>query len=236
MQYQGGKAKIARPLAAVILAHRSGQTTYIEPFLGGASVFSLVAPSFPVALAGDVHPDLVLLWQAVLDGWDPPKDLSESEWRWLKAVPEASPIRGFAGFACSFGGRWFEGYARSSKCPNFAARGRRRILEKARGMTHAEIRLARYEEWEDRIGPEVMVYADPPYEGTKPLAADLGSPADFWETMERWVGQGALVLVSGYEAPEGWSEVWGIDTQARLSLGDKTRLARERLFVLDGLE
>lgn len=114
MLYMGGKSRIAKELAATILSVTPRRDIYIEPFLGGGNSFLQLAPHFKIRFAGDVHEDLMLLWKAVQDGWQPPNTLSETDYKALQYA-KPSALRGFAGFGCSFGGKWFGGYARSKK-------------------------------------------------------------------------------------------------------------------------
>jgi DNA adenine methylase len=136
VQYVGGKKTIARWVRDVVAAQRGDSGTYIEPFVGGGSVYAAVAPSFPRAGFGDLHPDLIALWAAVAEGWLPPENISEDDYRTVRAGPVCA-LRGFVGFGCSFGGKWFGGYARAPKTPerNYAAQCRRWIV-KHRAFEH----------------------------------------------------------------------------------------------------
>src|SRR5699024_3785535 len=114
MQYMGGKARIARRIVEAILEATPNRTRWVEPFVGGAWVLEHAAPHFQELSAGDVVPDLQLLYEAVAGGWEPPKTLSRDEYRELKpSTPSA--LRAFAGFGCSFGGKWFGGFCGDQK-------------------------------------------------------------------------------------------------------------------------
>lgn len=214
MQYMGGKYRIARHVEALILAMRGDRSVYVEPFLGGAATFSRIAPHFPEAWGSDVVPDLILMWEAAVAGWVPPAELSEDEWRELKTAPP-SPLRGFAGFGCSFGGRWFEGYARrrtaggreAAAADQAPAASSRVVTRQAQAMRHAQFRVSDYRRLIAR--PDMVIYADPPYASTKPYS---GLPSwdsgEFWAHAEKWADAGALILVSEYEAPAGWRRAW----------------------------
>ena len=111
MRYLGGKSKIASRIAAVILSTVRERDRYIETCIGGGAVFEVLAPHFARPCAGDVHPDLMLMWQAVARGWVPPTAVTEEQYRSLKNQP-SSALRGFVGFGCSFAAKWFATYAR----------------------------------------------------------------------------------------------------------------------------
>lgn len=233
MQYMGGKYRQARHIAPLILDRlHLTNGTYWEPFLGGASMAVRVAPHVDRALLTDAHPDLVLMWQALQDGWLPPEALSEAEWRALKTQP-SSALRGFAGFGCSFGGRWFEGYGKRAitvKNPtSLCVTSRTRALKDIARLRRAEFRCVDYripkpQDW--------LIYADPPYEGTKPYSGMAPfDAAEFWNVVTDWKRAGATVLVSEYSAPS-WAEcVW--EREAHVSLHvSKDGANLERLFVV----
>lgn len=213
MQYLGGKSRIARPIADLILAARDGRSAYVEPFVGGAAVFSRVAPAFARAVALDVVPDLIALWQAVADGWLPPDDVTPEEYAAARASAP-SALRGYVGFGCSFGGKWFGGYATNDtrlnkqgipyRGPRYAAAALRKQAPTVRG---GEFRLGDYSD--APVTADAVVYCDPPYAGTTGYgAAGPFDSARFWRTAEAWAALGAAVLVSELDAPAGWAEVW----------------------------
>ena len=57
MLYMGGKARIAKALAAVMLERSNASQIYIEPFCGAASVATKIAPHIPNVELSDISPD-----------------------------------------------------------------------------------------------------------------------------------------------------------------------------------
>lgn len=211
MRYIGGKSKLSKRICTAVLEAGAGCHTYLEPFVGGGATMATIAPHFATSYAGDVSPDLVLMWQAVRDGWLPPESVSESEYQSMRLAPE-SALRGFVGFGCSFGGKWFGGRARggfnADGTPRDhsaeSSRAVRRLSEGFRGVD--EIKLLDYRDWSPGSG--WVVYADPPYDGTQGYAAaGMFNSCDFWDCMNEWTDRGAVVLVSEYNAPPGWAPV-----------------------------
>lgn len=236
MQYMGGKGRVARHVEAVVLRHRGGRSKYLEPFLGGAYTFARIAPHFTEATGADIVPDLILYWQAVQDGWLPPEWISREEYETLRTAPP-SPLRAFAGFGCSFGGKWFGGYGAQKvdqKHPTgHVSHGSRKITaQKAKGMRGARIVQCDYRHWAP--GPDAVVYCDPPYAGTTGYdGTDGWDPEEFWATAERWARGGAVVLVSEYRAPEGWRSVWSAPARASLRKDSNLMTATESVFMLE---
>lgn len=230
MQYMGGKARIAGKLAEVMLAATPNRLHYLEPFMGAAWVLDKMAPHFRYPAAGDVMPDVALLWQAVQQGWMPPTELSREEWYRLKDS-EPSALRAFAGFGCSFGGRFFEGYAKNGRGDDFAGAAARGIIKKRVVAERTLIDHTDYRSWHP--GPGTVVYCDPPYAGTKWYS---GAPAwdaePFWDTARRWSADGATVFVSEYTAPVDARCVWSADVRTSLKVDNNRGTVTEKLFTL----
>jgi DNA adenine methylase len=104
VRYFGGKVRLARELSGIV--NRYGVQTYHEPFCGMFSVGSLVTA--PQRTAADNHKDLILLLQALRDGWVGPDVVTEAEYDVLKSA-EPSALRAFVGFGCSNSGKFFGG-------------------------------------------------------------------------------------------------------------------------------
>lgn len=203
MRYLGGKARIAKQIAYSILVSTSRRDCYLEPFLGGGNAFEHIAHHFARPHCSDIHEDLMIMWQAVRDGWVPPSVVTEDQYRWLKDQPP-SALRAFAGFFCSFGGVWFSKYARNARGTNYAGESHRGIMRVAPVMHRSFVVRASYHQWQPSHG--WVVYADPPY---KERAGYSGTASDFdhhlfWQTMDRWNADGAHVFVSEYTAPPHW--------------------------------
>jgi DNA adenine methylase len=227
----GGKTRVASQICAVMRARSRGSDTYVEPFLGGGSVAALMAPEFRTVHLSDANESLVMLWQEVLSGWKPPGHITKPQWEALRADVRPSALKALAGFAASFGGKWFAGYA-SSPGRNYVAGSTRQLVKHASGFRHAEVRHLDYIEAGAFVGPGTVVYCDPPYEGTTGYGA-VGSfhSAQFWDTMREWTGRGAKVFVSEYTAPDDFVPVWRLKVQVSLAKDGNTDIGTEQLFT-----
>jgi DNA adenine methylase len=200
MQFQGGKARQAKAIGQLLKT--VDRPCYLEPFVGGAWVLKEVAQHFPKVTASDLHLDLILLYQALQEGWEPPTDVTEEEYQ-AQRQAEPSPFRAFCGYACSFGGKWFGGYARGHTSPGTGARS---LLRKA-GLLESVL-FSHCDYGDHSPGPADVVYCDPPYRNRTPLKQV--PPFDhqrFWNTMNEWAEAGATVFVSEEQATEGWVPV-----------------------------
>jgi DNA adenine methylase len=235
MQYMGGKSRIAGRLAALMLCVTTDRAVYVEPFVGAGSVAALMAPQFKRAILSYAAPDLIMLWQALQRGWEPPRVVTREEYEALRHA-KPSALRAFAGYGCSFGGKWFGGYA--GICPphrghagcTYAGHSAGSLLRKRQGLHAAEFSSRDYRDTE--IPGGAVVYLDPPYDGTTGYSTGRFDHAAFWA----WAGSltHATVFVSEYTAPPGWVPLWNPKPQASLKATANGGTVPEHLWVKRG--
>ena len=227
MQYFGGKSKICKDIAKIINANLSAGQLYVEPFCGGLSVTQHIRPD-AIRQAGDFKEDLILMYQAYQKGWRPPSFVSEERYKELKTQTEQTPEKAFAGFACSFSAKYFGGYSRAVKCPNFAAVGSRGLAKKFLGLEgvsffHADFLESNYK--------NAVIYCDPPYANTTGYKTGAFDSAAFWQKA-RELSRNNLLLISEYKAPSDFIEVWQKETQTSIRGKEGKQLDRtEKLFA-----
>ena len=103
MQYQGGKSRIARDIAAIITGGtdavsgreipdsrgdcaehpQSGGGTFVSLFCGGCAVEERVT-GFSHMVLNDEHPYLIALYRGVQAGYDLPRNLTKEEYRHIR--------------------------------------------------------------------------------------------------------------------------------------------------------
>ncbi len=235
MQYLGGKSRIAKHLAEVIDQHRQPGQLVWDAFCGGLSMSVALRKKGPV-WSTDANVALISLYRAVQNGWEPPAEVSKETWEAAKALPDSDPLKAFCGFACSFGARWFQGYAtdkngtrnRNGIPSNFAAGAAKKLPSEVRGLRFDAVDFNAVEP-----GPTAaMLYLDPPYAGAKSYE---GSPKfDHSKFVERVLGwaKHTHVFVSEYAFPVGEC-VWERSQITTVSR-DKSKYAPaiERLYHL----
>ena len=109
----GGKARIAKPISEIINNKAEGDKTFVSLFCGAVNVESKVK-GFDRIICNDNHEYLIALLQAVQQGYIPPDNISEEQYKHIRNNKDKYPkeLVGFVGFGCSFGGKWFAGYAK----------------------------------------------------------------------------------------------------------------------------
>lgn len=236
MQYMGGKSMIARSLVAAILSDTGLRDVWFEPFVGGANVMEQAAPHFRVSVGADAHPDLISMWRAVTEeSWSPPGELTKGEYLGLRGAA-VSPLRGFAGFGCSFGGKWFGGWAgdhdRSGTRDPLLKVSIREVSRQGLVFRTADTRF-RESLFGGLTPPDgSVVYCDPPYRGTTGYETGALDQTEFYATLRQWSGRGCAVYVSEYREPMGvpFREVWSRQKRKVLEASQNREVVTERLF------
>lgn len=228
MRYMGGKYRLAKPIAEFLQGIREIGQPFADPFVGAANI---VTKMDGVRFASDIHPDLVMLLKAVRDNEiELPDEVTEAEYAAQKNA-EPSALRGFVGFGCSFGGRWFKGYARGGHGAD-AVTAKRSLHRKRDGLTGVSIARMDYREFHPS---GMLVYLDPPYEtSTKKFANGKFCSRSFWD-YARHLSKDNQVVVSEYHAPDDFKCVKSFDVKQclRTKTGGCERRT-EKLFMWRG--
>jgi DNA adenine methylase len=197
MQYMGSKNRIAKHILPTMLSERKPDQWWVEPFVGGANMIDKVIGN---RIGNDTHEYLIALLIALRDGYIPPTTISREVYYAIKAEPHTYPkeLVGFVGFLCSFGGKWWGGYAFNNKATNYAERGSRCLVKQAKNLDGVVFKSGSYLELE--LPEHSLIYCDPPYAGTCKYRDDFNHDV-FWEWCRTKAKSGHTVFVSEYSAP-----------------------------------
>lgn len=235
MVYLGSKMCHARHIIPFIMADRKCGQPYVEPFVGGGNVIGQVPADGGPRTGADTNPYIVAMLSALAAGWEPPSAVSQDEYYAIKMNPGQFEPRlvGFVATACSFGGKWWGGYARNNETPprDYCGVGRRRALREAPGLrgctfVHADYRQLAFDDLS-------IIYCDPPYaDVTDYSATGKFDSQEFWIWCDAKVRDGHSVFVSEYKAPDGWTSIWQKPVRVSIvSNRSKGATAVEQLFT-----
>jgi len=218
---------VAADIAAIINA--CDAPYYVEPFVGGASVLALVKKEHRLAL--DVESNLIWMWKAVQQGWVPPTEVSRELYSALRNHPHDSALKGFVAYGCSWGGKFFGGYA-SGDDRNFADEGSRRITNKvAPHIKDVFFDCCDYKDAE-AYGEGWIFYCDPPFLNTATYSAGgVFNHQEFWSWADSMANMGHVMLVSETEAPDGWDVCWEKEVTSSYTALEPMTKRSEKLFA-----
>lgn len=232
MRYLGGKTKVTKFLTSAIVPKLKGRTVW-DPFCGGLSMTLALSEHVPV-LATDVHTPLISLYQAVANGWDPPDTVSPQEYKEAQTLSDTDPLKAFVGFGCSFGGKYFGGYARDDKRnENYAQQTRNVLLRDIPFLTSRGSSFAVQNFLQITPAPDdtdLVLYLDPPYAGTTVYkGVDCFDHGLFWSKVALW-SRYTDVFVSEYSCPFATVPLLTFDHPMNVASGSSREGRAEKLF------
>lgn len=231
MKYMGSKNRIAKHLLPIMLENRNGRT-WVEPFVGGANMIDKVDGD---RIGADFNEYVISLFTGIQNGFIPPNEVSEEEYKQARLNRKVTPLVSFIGFGCSYSGKWFGGYARGNtskgKPRNYCLESKKNILKQAENLKDVKFIHSSYQELD--IPPNSLIYCDPPYEGTTKYK-DKFNHAEFWEWCRNKAKEGHQVYISEYNAPKDFKCVWEKEVNSSLTKDTGSKKATEKLFVYCG--
>ena len=227
MQYFGGKAKIAKYIVPYLEGVRKENQIFVEPFVGGANIVSQMSGK---RKAYDFNEYLIEMYKGVQNGYELPDSLTEEEYKYIREhKDEDKVLSGFVGFGCSFGGKWFGGYARNKTGTNYALQSKKSLLKDMNNLMDAEFICKDYREVELPNG--CVVYADPPYDNTTGYGKEKFNSEEFWEYMRK-ISKEHIVFISEQTAPNDFISIWEKPFTRTLDVNKNNQFkVTEKLFI-----
>lgn len=252
MQYASGKTRLKKEIANEIFKWETLISKTISPdysreresnvlvslFCGGCAVETKLAPYFQEIICNDKQEYLIEMYRALQNGWLPPDTLSEDEWKYIREnKDENKALTAFAGFGCSFGGKWFDGYGRHgtkderSKERSLCLGSKRALIRDIEILKNATFTCLDYKDVE--LPENCVVYADPPYKGKRAAYGikEKFNTDEFWDYM-RVISHNHRVYISELVAPDDFECIWEKSVLRQMSNCNASNLiAVEKLFV-----
>jgi DNA adenine methylase len=212
VQYLGGKNRTADQIAEHVSTIVRPTSTVYEPFCGGLSVSAALAPLVKRTGArlviSDVNAALIETYKATIERrWKPPLELTESEYSDLKAANDpCDPMTAFAAAGCSYGGKWWGGYARCARGYDYVVGAARSLERKCDILREYRVEVVCADFWSLAPRSRDTVYSDPPYADSVGYSeTDNFDHEAFWARCSLWHRLDIGIRVSEYsEPPRGW--------------------------------
>lgn len=231
MQYMGGKSRISKQIAEILNSAIDKDTPFISLFCGSCVIESKVQAD--IKILNDKHPYLIAMWQALQNGWMPPDVVTKEEYYRVKSNIDENPaLTGFVGFGCSFGGKWWGGYAKDKRGDDYCGQAKRGLLKDLSGVVNATFTCLDYKDVE--IPDGAVVYCDPPYANTTGYTLGQFDTNEFWEYV-RQLSKRCDVYISEESAPDDFECIWSKEKVRTLEKNDNVgRVKVEKLFKYKG--
>lgn len=165
MRYHGGKSKSGKRLSTIIqqvIDDNNHLTTYCEPFCGACGILTHIVPknTHLNMLAGDQNKSIIMLFQALNEGWEPDiNNINKEKYDLLKGDGTSSAEKGFLGCVMSFSGLYFQVYSESllERLPN----AKRNIIKRGETLRRVTFSSGDYRQYSHLTNTLFML--DPPY-------------------------------------------------------------------------
>lgn len=235
MRYQGGKSRIAKQIAEMVTVatlereREREELTFVSLFCGSCSVESKII-GFDKMILNDNHSYLISLLKGVQNGYELPEMITEEQYKYIRQhKDEDCVLAGFVGFGCSFGGKWFGGYARNQGGTNYALQSKKSLLKDMSTLMTAEFICKDYKEV---ILPQnCVIYADPPYHNTTGYGKKKFDSEEFWE-YARETSRNHLMFISEQVAPDDFVSIWEKPFTRTLDVNKSNQFkVTEKLFI-----
>ncbi len=228
MKYLGGKARLAKHIVPLMPAGGA----FFEPFCGGLNITAGIRARKRVV--NDANSGLITLYRALQAGYELPNTVDEALYARYKANQDASdPLTAFIGIGCSFGAKWFGGFARgsgSSGARNYALEAKRGLAAKISVCADVQFFSEDYRRFMRRVPGGAVVYCDPPYKGTTGYGWTINHE-EFYRECRLLKGRGCRVFVSEYDMPHPFRLLRSFEVRTSIDRrGDTARV--EKLYEL----
>jgi site-specific DNA-adenine methylase len=240
MRYLGSKNRIAKELVPIIQKYIDNNNikNYYEPFVGGANIIDKI--NCKNRFGSDINEYLIELLNQVRDNVDVlPNTILESEYKAIKNNKENYPkwLVGFVGFCCSFGGKFFNGMARSKKnngeWRNYAEESIRNLTKQSPNLKGIKFTCNSYEDM--GMVKNSVIYCDIPYKNTTKYNNSIDYDK-FYDWCDKMSKNENIVLISEYDMPQDRFEcIWSKEHSTNFDCNRTTKRIRiEKLFIYKG--
>lgn len=215
MKYMGSKLRIANHIAQYInnIAFTESITDYYEPFMGGCSVGEVV--EVKNRHLSDINYHIVELFKKVQDEMWEYEYVDRDKWHEIKADRHENKkfpawLTGWCGIACSFRGRYFEGFAfeyedkATGKMVNPQLQVYNSLCKERPALLGINFQCRKYDEIGDIKG--AIIYCDAPYRGTKQYTMVESFDFDAYDEWLIKMSKNNLVLISEYSMQGKYSD------------------------------
>lgn len=240
MVYMGSKNRLAKEIVPIIQKYIDDNNceNYFEPFVGGANIIDKI--KCKNKYGSDINKYLIaLLEQTQKDTSVFPTTVSEEEYKKVKNNMDNYDdwYVGLVGFCSSYGGKFFDTYARSKKNDGITLRDMpneriKNLISQSSNLKNIEFYNKSFLDVVDI--KNYVIYCDPPYKDTAKYKTEE-FPYDEFYNWCREKSKNNIVIISEYNMPQDFKYIWHKNTETNISskrneFTDKKRI--EKLFIL----
>lgn len=201
MKYVGSKNRIAKEIIPFMLKDSAKYRCWLEPFVGGANLIDKIPSTF-YRVGNDKNHYLITLLNKIKEdcSWIP-SNITEQEYYKVKYNPKNYPdyLVGFVAFCCSFGSKYWGGYARGAG-RNFCLEAKKNLIKQSKNLQDINFMSVDYKNLVIKQPSKTIVYCDPPYKNTTKYHAGINYD-EFYHWLLVQHSKGCKIYVSEYWMP-----------------------------------
>lgn len=210
MKYTGSKARISKEITKIFneIIEENKIVNYIEPFVGGANVIENIVCENRYGFDNNEY--VIALWNALLNGYNPPSFISRDEWYNVKNNFDnfSKEYVGVAGTCASYNGCWFTSYGgysstKNGKDRNYYNEAVQNIRKQLQKLRNVKFLCKNYLDLKIEKMHNCFIYCDPPYQQGKHRykSSSNFNHFEYWNWIRK-VSIDNFVVCSEYKAPE----------------------------------
>lgn len=238
MRMFGAKNVVGKQLTQIIIddmkGHDFSEYTYIEPFCGVCGTLKYMAPLFKKVYANDICKDLILLHRELKANTFVNPKITREKWTKLKYSSTPSSERAMAGFGCSFGGVFFNGYIDDPKNNDMEYSSLIRLAPKLQNVIFSCKDYFEFLKGIVNTSKKYVIYLDPPYKNTCCLPWPEFDSTKFWNVC-RALGKmkNIKLYVSELSAPKDFKCIYCFKRRNGLhNVGTGNIIIEEKLYTI----
>lgn len=252
MVFMGSKRRYCKYIVPIINKYikENNIKTFLDIFCGGANLADKIICDN--VIANDLSPTLIALHQKAQSNLEEIPTTGNREWwdeayteykRLMKEVPKErwseesslplwkiGAIEWYSSFA---NGGFPRGYAKPSHDRDYYNEAYRNHYKQAQEENYKKIRFQQGDYRTIDIEPNILIYCDSPYKGTKPYAIN---PKFNHEEYYNWLREKSKtnpIFISEQAMPEDFPIIWQKDDATRTCGLDNNFKACEKLYFID---
>lgn len=203
MRYKGSKARFADEITDILRSIRVDGQWFVDLFCGACSIIEQMQYK---RIANDLNTSIYALMAAIQIGWEPPDNVSYQDYIRVKEFPASDYLKGFMGFGCTWGGKYFCGFASDNDgLRDYADESKRSLLKQRKNLQR--IVFCNLDYRTVMLPLQSLIYCDPPYQDTSDYESNFDYDI-FWQWCKDKTLDGHTVIVSEYQAPNNWKCIW----------------------------
>lgn len=239
MQYMGSKNRYAKEVVPIIQKYIDDNNIeqYLEPFVGGANVIDKIKCDKRVGC--DLNEYLIALLQKVQkDVSEVPNFILYNEYKEVKSNKGEYEkwYQGLIGF-CSFGSKFWGGYARNSKDDITGERTKsyfKSIKKQSQNIKDVTFCNMSFQDIPKEKIKGCVIYCDPPYRGATKYKTDTFPYEEYYDWC-REMSKDNIILCSEYNMPDDFECIWSKETTTQINsnknANDDKNIRTEKLFI-----